>query len=83
MREFILLLSLFLGMSYAYERCYPSLPMEEAVVIAKEYTGEVYYAKLSYRKRCDCCVYRIKGMRGVVEVDADTGKVVRFTRYRR
>jgi len=83
MREFLLILLLLAGLSYGYDRCYPSLPMEEAVVIAKEYTGMVYYAKLSYRKRCDCCVYRIKGMKGVVEVDADTGKVVKFTRYRR
>jgi len=80
----IFLLSFIIySVGISYERCYPSFPMEEAIVIAREYTGMVYYAKLSYRKRCDCCVYRIKGIKGVVEVDADSGKVIKFTRYRR
>ncbi|NPB07127.1 MAG: curli assembly protein CsgG [Aquificae bacterium] len=86
MRGLLALLAL-ISLAYAVpkylEDCLESaLDLKKALEKAEPYTGKVYKAYLSKRKKTGECLYKIKGVKGTAVLDATTGELVNFFKRR-
>ncbi len=82
MRKLTLILSAFSLLAFAYTDCRPSVSLEQASQIAKQYVGEVYSVSLRRSKKTGECYYSVRGREGTATIDASSGKLVRFYRSR-
>lgn len=60
-----------------------SVPIEQAVEVARKHVGEPFKAWVTYSKRTGYCLWKIKGTEGYVILDARNAEVIRFYRSRR
>ncbi len=68
--------------AFAYTDCRPSVSLEQASQMAKQYVGEVYSVNLRQSKKTGECYYTVRGKEGTATIDASSGKLVRFYRSR-
>jgi len=66
----------------SYASCPSSISIEEAIKIAKPYVGEVISTTKTQSKKTGECYYRVRGTEGTANIDANTGKLIRFYRSR-
>ena len=67
-----------------YRKCLDkAIDISEAVAIAKEYVGKPYKVWISSSKRTGECFWKARGTKGYVSIEASSGEVVRFRKYRR
>ena len=79
MRTF-LITTFFFSVAMAYQDCKPSISMEQALQIARQYVGEVISIRLSKSKSTGECYYSVRGHEGTSAIDANSGKLIRFYR---
>ena len=79
----LLITTFFFSIAMAYQDCRPSVSMEQALQIAKQYVGEVTSIRLSKSKSTGECYYSVKGQEGTSVIDANSGKLIRFYRSKR
>ncbi|MGB9667894.1 MAG: hypothetical protein ACPLSJ_02795 [Thermosulfidibacteraceae bacterium] len=68
-----------------YERdfeCRPRVSFSEVEGIASKYIDEIRGIKLKKRRNKDSCYYVVSGKRGKITIDADSGEVISFKRYK-
>ena len=60
-----------------------SIPIEQAIEVARKHIGEPFKVWMTYSKRTGYCMWKVKGTRGYVILDARNAEVIRFYRSRR
>ena len=80
---FITILSSFAFAQSSSDCVLRSVPIEQAIEIARKHVGEPFKAWVSYSKRTGYCMWKVKGTGGYVILDARNGEVIRFYRSRR
>ncbi len=81
-----LTLSLLLGISYAgipYDCVRHAIDMEKAISIAREHTGKPFKAWISRSRKTGKCFWKIRGMKGYIMLDANSGEIIKFYRNRK
>jgi len=86
MKNLFLAGALSIGFSFGgsfYDCVREAIDMEQAVGIAREYTGKPFKAWISLSKRTGECMWKVRGTKGYVIIDALNGEIVKFYRNRK
>lgn len=82
MNFIIVLLFITFYISHGSE-CKNGLSVSQVESISKSYVGNIQGVNLTYDKKENICVYRIKGENGYIVIDATNGDILKFYKKRK